>query len=300
LGKIKLTKVEKRAAFRKMAVGSWDTVADPSVYSFIDIDMTNALKYMKDYNDAQNVRVTPTHLVGHVIAKVIEKRPEINAMLRGSCLYQREDVGVFFLVNIPCERTKDTGNSDLSGCTIHGVEKLELNELVEKISDKIDKIRTNNDGEITATIKMLDMLPWSLSKFALRLISFLNYGLNLDLEWLGIPKNPFGSVMITNVGSLGVDNALAPLTPHSRSPLFLTVGKINDRPWVVDGEIKVRPVMTIGVTFDHRFMDGSHGAKMVALFKDYMESPEDHLSPSKKEIPTSKKASENTKRLNVV
>jgi len=299
VGKINLTKVKERAAFRKMAVGSWDTVADPSVYSFVEIDMTNALEFMETYSKENDVRVTPTHFVGLVIAKVIEKRPEINSMLRGSCLYQRDNVGIFFLVNIPCKKSGNAAKADLSGCTIHGVEKMNLKEIATIIAQKVEKVRSNEDKELSKTIKMLNALPWFMARRTVKLISFLNYGLNLDLEWAGIPKDPFGSVMITNVGSLGVDNALAPLTPHSRSPLFLTLGKINDRPWVVDNDVKIRPVMSIGVTFDHRFMDGSHGAKMVALFKDYMENPDKYFS-EEKPAPRTKGEIKEQPRLNVV
>jgi len=273
MGRIQLKKVSDRVAFRKMAVGSWGTASEASVYSYVDVDMTETLKFISEYNEEHQVRVTPTHFAGYVIAKVIEARPEINSMLRWSAIYQRENVGVFFLVNVPCKHTNEVGNSDLSGCTVHGVEKLSLAELVHKIQEKVERVREKNDQEITGTIKMLNLLPWFLARWALKLISFLNYSLNIDLSRFGIPRNPFGCVMVTNVGSLGIDNALIPLAEHTRSPLFLSLGKITERPWVVDEKVVPRPVMTIGVTFDHRLMDGSHGASMVKLFKSYFDDP---------------------------
>jgi pyruvate dehydrogenase E2 component (dihydrolipoamide acetyltransferase) len=111
-------------------------------------------------------------------------------------------------------------------------------------------------------------------RYVLNLTSFMNYDLNLPLQLLGMPKDPFGSVMITNVGSMGVDTAWAPLVPYTKVPLLLTVGEVKERPWVVDGKLEVRQVMRIGCTFDHRFMDGSHAAAMAKLFKKYFEQPE--------------------------
>jgi pyruvate dehydrogenase E2 component (dihydrolipoamide acetyltransferase) len=90
----------------------------------------------------------------------------------------------------------------------------------------------------------------------------------------GFPKDPFGSVMITNVGSLGIDVAWAPLCPYTRVPLLLTVGAISEKPWVVDGKVEVRPIMPIAVTFDHRLIDGIHAAQMAKTFKELFADPE--------------------------
>jgi pyruvate dehydrogenase E2 component (dihydrolipoamide acetyltransferase) len=79
--------------------------------------------------------------------------------------------------------------------------------------------------------------------------------------------------MITNVGSFGLAQAHAPLVPFSRTPLVVLVGEVQDRPVVEGGRVVVRPMMTIGVTFDHRFMDGFQGGAMARLFRSYLEEP---------------------------
>jgi pyruvate dehydrogenase E2 component (dihydrolipoamide acetyltransferase) len=39
------------------------------------------------------------------------------------------------------------------------------------------------------------------------------------------------------------------------------MGRIAERPWVVDGALVVRPVMTVMMTFDHRMVDGATGSR---------------------------------------
>jgi pyruvate dehydrogenase E2 component (dihydrolipoamide acetyltransferase) len=114
-------------------------------------------------------------------------------------------------------------------------------------------------------------------KWVLSITSYLNYDLNLPMAWAGMPKDPFGSCMITNVGSLGVDLAWAPLIPFTKVPLLLSVGAIKKRPVVQSNQIQIASVMLVGVTFDHRFMDGVHAAAMSAIFKNCFEFPEKYF-----------------------
>ena len=49
---------------------------------------------------------------------------------------------------------------------------------------------------------------------------------------------------------------------------------IVDRPAVVDGEIKVRPVMYLALSYDHRIIDGKDSVSFLKLIKEKLENPE--------------------------
>ena len=53
----------------------------------------------------------------------------------------------------------------------------------------------------------------------------------------------------------------------------MAVGRIADRPWVVGGEIVVRPVLTLSVSFDHRVVDGARGAEFLDTLSGLVEEP---------------------------
>jgi 2-oxoisovalerate dehydrogenase E2 component (dihydrolipoyl transacylase) len=63
-----------------------------------------------------------------------------------------------------------------------------------------------------------------------------------------------GTFTLNNYGGFGVDGS----TPIINSPevAMLGVGRMIDRPWVVDGQLAVRKVMTLSFVFDHRVCDG--------------------------------------------
>ena len=54
---------------------------------------------------------------------------------------------------------------------------------------------------------------------------------------------------------------------------ILAVGSIEDRSAAVDGELVVRPTMTMTLTCDHRAIDGSEGAEFLRDVKAYVETP---------------------------
>jgi pyruvate dehydrogenase E2 component (dihydrolipoamide acetyltransferase) len=71
-----------------------------------------------------------------------------------------------------------------------------------------------------------------------------------------------GTITITNVGVFGVDTGTPIINPGESA--ILAVGAIRDTPWVVDGEIKVRKVMQLSLSFDHRVVDGQQGSEFLA------------------------------------
>jgi pyruvate dehydrogenase E2 component (dihydrolipoamide acetyltransferase) len=71
-----------------------------------------------------------------------------------------------------------------------------------------------------------------------------------------------GTITITNVGVFGVDTGTPIINPGESA--ILAVGAIRDTPWVVDGDIVVRKVMQLSLSFDHRVVDGQQGSEFLA------------------------------------
>jgi 2-oxoisovalerate dehydrogenase E2 component (dihydrolipoyl transacylase) len=87
----------------------------------------------------------------------------------------------------------------------------------------------------------------------------------------GVADLTGGTITITNVGGFGVETG----TPIINKPecAIIATGTIAPRPWVVDGELAVRQLMTISVSFDHRIVDGAYAARFLATLRDLLEDP---------------------------
>ncbi len=274
---MEIKKYEGGSVFRRIAMGSWQTAGDPSVYGLLEVDVTNVQTWLANLKQKSSAKISIAHVVGKAVAIVLQERPEINGLIRFKRIYQRKHVDLFYQVNIPGPSDDPVGKATLSGEIVRAAEQLSVAEIASELDKKSNNIRRGGKGELTNSINFLRFVPWQLMHWVLLINSFLTYDLRLNLSCFGLSPDPFGSVMITNVGSLGIDVAWAPLVPYTRVPMLLTLGAIQDRPWVVGGQVVVRPIMRIGITFDHRFMDGVHAAALSKHFQSCFAEPEKYL-----------------------
>jgi pyruvate dehydrogenase E2 component (dihydrolipoamide acetyltransferase) len=70
-----------------------------------------------------------------------------------------------------------------------------------------------------------------------------------------------GTVTITNVGVFGIDAGTPILTPGEAA--ILAFGQVREMPWVHEGELAVRQVTTLSLSFDHRIVDGDLGSAVL-------------------------------------
>ncbi|RKR89143.1 pyruvate dehydrogenase E2 component (dihydrolipoamide acetyltransferase) [Micromonospora pisi] len=81
-----------------------------------------------------------------------------------------------------------------------------------------------------------------------------------------------GTFTITNVGVFGIDTG-TPILPPGESAI-LALGTIRETPWVHKGKVKVRQVTTLGLSFDHRIIDGELGSKFLRDIGAFLADPE--------------------------
>ena len=80
-----------------------------------------------------------------------------------------------------------------------------------------------------------------------------------------------GTFTISNLGMYGVDSFQAIV--NAPQAAILAVGRIRERPAAVNGELVVRPTLTLTVSFDHRVVDGARGAQFLETLADLIEEP---------------------------
>ncbi len=80
-----------------------------------------------------------------------------------------------------------------------------------------------------------------------------------------------GTFTITNLGGFGVDSFEPIINPPQAA--ILATGKITEKPIVIDGEIKIAPMITMTLVWDHRITDGANAALFLREIKKIIEEP---------------------------
>src|SRR5262249_23547595 len=81
-----------------------------------------------------------------------------------------------------------------------------------------------------------------------------------------------GTFTISNVGVFGVDTG-TPILPPGEAAI-LAFGAVREQPWVHNGKVKPRQISTLGLSFDHRIIDGELGSKFLRDVGEFLTDPE--------------------------
>jgi pyruvate dehydrogenase E2 component (dihydrolipoamide acetyltransferase) len=86
------------------------------------------------------------------------------------------------------------------------------------------------------------------------------------------PDDMKGSTFtLSAMGMYGLEEFYAIINQPENA--ILAVGAIIDKPWVVNGQIVIRPIMNVGLTYDHRTIDGARAGEFMMTLKRFIENP---------------------------
>jgi pyruvate dehydrogenase E2 component (dihydrolipoamide acetyltransferase) len=257
--------------WRKLAGASWRAPNDPQFFGSMDIDAATLLSFADALREHTDAHVTMTHLIGRAVAHGLENVPALRQRLARGREYDRESIDVFFIVTTG-------GGRELTGVKVDHADAKSAVEISTELVRRCAAIEGNVDPEFGRTKRMLEVLPRPLLRAGVRLSAWLTSDLNVNLPQFGLPRQAFGSAMITSVGMWGVTNAYSPLTAYYRVPVLVLVGAVEPRPVARAGSVVVRPMLTITATFDHRYVDGFQAAQFAAAIHEYCANPS-HFEP---------------------
>ena len=103
-------------------------------------------------------------------------------------------------------------------------------------------------------------------------IAIRDFSLKAREGKIGIEDITGGTFTISNGCVFGSLISTPILNPPQSA--ILGMHKIQERPMVVDGNIEVRPMMYLALTYDHRLLDGKDAVSFLVKIKETLESPE--------------------------
>jgi pyruvate dehydrogenase E2 component (dihydrolipoamide acetyltransferase) len=256
----------KIQGWRKIAGATWGHPNDPQIYGDLEIDGGPALDFIEQARNATGIKLSITHMVGKALAHAFGENPDLNVRLYRGHFIPRDSVDVFFIVS--AEK-----GAELSGVKVVEADRKPVVEIARELAERVGRIHAGNDAEMGKTRTMLAKTPRRLLKHSLRAAAWLTSDRNIDMKERGLPRQAFGSFMVSSVGMFGIQHAYAPLSPLYRIPLLVLVGQVADKPAAVDGKVEIRPMVNLAATMDHRYLDGFHAARLAKSTSEYLGDP---------------------------
>lgn len=248
---------------RRVAVATWRAPRDGRIYTRASVDASAALGYVAQLRARSGERVTLTHVVGAALGRCLAAVPEVRARVVAGRIVPYPSCDVGFAV--------DVADDDLAPVVVRSVDTKSPLEVAREVDRGAMLLRARQDRHHNRSSALVRVVPGWAMRPLLAAAGVLVGGLGVGA--FGQPGFPLGAAFVSNVGTLGLDEAyLAPL-PFARVPLYLAVGAVRDVPAVVEGDVVAQPQVVLAATADHRLIDGSHAGRVSSLLRDYLSEP---------------------------
>ena len=253
--------------WRVTSAAIYTTPTDSRVYGTLDIDVTDAKKFI-DRKRADGVKITMVHMATAVLARAMAfDAPEMNCFIRRGAVVGRKHIDVM----VPVQVGGDTG---VTAAIIRNAHARTVTDIAAEIRDKASRSRDGQEIKAAQNKYLLNRVPWPLRRPIFRLLKWITVDMGVEIRALGLSAHSFGSFVVSDIGSFGLNTGMTALMPAAKVPCVVVLGKIEERPVVRKGEIVVRTILPLTGTFDHRIVDGMQIGKLARGLKRAFRKPE--------------------------
>lgn len=241
---------------------------DNEAFMNIKVDLTAAEEFLAKKNaGSPEYKYNIFQLVLTAILKTIKQRPKMNYFIANQKMYERNELTAAFTVK---KIFSDNGGEALA--RICAKDEDTLDSIHNEIFRQVSFCRSEKKDASTESMDIVQKIPGKL--LIGKVVRFLDrHG------WMPasvIATDPYQcSVVLTNLGSLGLDAGYHHMTNWGTNSVFCAIGLMKKRPFYDDdGNVSMRQSLSIGLTIDERIADGYYYAKTIKLFKYLLENPE--------------------------
>jgi chloramphenicol O-acetyltransferase len=250
---------------------------DNEAYMKLAVDITNTENYIKEYNKLHpENRIGIFDIVIAAALRMIRTRPQLNRFITNQTMYQRNCVTAAFTVK---KEFRDDGDETLARIETDDSDNLE--SISRKVREQIALCKTQDD-ESTKAMNFIMKLP---GKHVIGAVARF-----LDRHgWMPKPviaTDPYQcSVVLSNLGSLGLDIGYHHLMNWGTTSIFIIVGTKKFRPhYDQDGNVTMKKELDLAFTIDERISDGYYYARSLRMMKNLIENPKLLEGPISEEL----------------
>jgi len=261
-----MNSINYNSNWRKVASTIYRKPIDSKIYGTVELDVTDIEKYIAKKRK-EGVKTTLTYILTLIIGRAIRQSvPELNTYVKRGRIKQRKQVDATVSVLLP--------GGQMGSVKVENSDQLTISELSDEIAKNIRESRKGEENDTMQSKNMLSSVPWPFRNWLFKIYRTITIHWGVELPGVGLDSSSFGSYVISNIGSVGLDTGYGSLLPSSNVSVVWILGSINKKPVIINDEVLPRRIMSLSATLDHRVVDGSHGGRMFRQIKHYIKNPE--------------------------
>ncbi|MSP55047.1 MAG: hypothetical protein EXR69_05500 [Myxococcales bacterium] len=248
------------------------------IMQYIMPTRSESVVFYDAYVDAERTvawlaRVKPTgadmtHLTLAAANMALAQTPKMNRFVVGRRLYMRNARWVTFSL----KRARMDREAQISTVKLRMPDGETFAELVGRVNGGIGEERSGKKTRGDKEMDLFNFFPRPVLRVAAWGMSTLDY-FNLLPGWF-IDSDPmYTSIFIANLGSLGMSPGYHHLFEYGTCPLFIMVGRLEDKVVARDGQAVVRPILHLRFTYDERIEDGLNAKYGIDRCVEILEAP---------------------------
>jgi pyruvate/2-oxoglutarate dehydrogenase complex dihydrolipoamide acyltransferase (E2) component len=262
---------EKCNIGKKICYSAWSTPYDPQVYTTIKLDITKIIPYLekkseedlKDLNEHYKV----TTFTIKLMSLVLKKYPAVYGYIKFGIYEPKEGIDICCLVNVG--KGKELANTTLKDCELKTLKEIHM-----ELNSNASLLKERKNKEQNKKMNLYKLIPTFLLGPLAQIFSYIS-SIGIQIKTLGLKQFEFGSCVITNIGSIGIENSFAPIPPISFAPAILTLCsyyKVNAKN--KEGNIENKIYLKMNFTTDYRFFDFTTSVKLFNEIHRIGEDPQ--------------------------
>jgi pyruvate/2-oxoglutarate dehydrogenase complex dihydrolipoamide acyltransferase (E2) component len=226
------------------------------IHGLVEVDVTRARQYIREYEAESGGDLSFTAFILACLGKAVARNKYMHAYRSGrNRLVLFDEVDVSTQIEIEMDGRKVPIAHTIRATNKRSVRDIHLEiRKVQAEGEKSESARTAGGG------KLFVHLPSFVRRFLMR-TTFKNPHRAKALA---------GTVVLTAIGMFGEGGGWG--IPYLLHNLGITLGGIAEKPVVVDGQIEIRELLSMTVSFDHDIIDGAPAARFTQRFKELIES----------------------------
>lgn len=243
------------------------------------LEVTDADRWLRAKRAEGYRGIGMLHLFVAAYIRVISQLPGLNRFVAGQRIYARNTIEVNMMV-----KRGYTADAEETCAKVDFEPTDTIFDVYRKMNAAVDEIRAQQDSHTERVAGALMRFPTLLLKFAVWIINLMDY-----FDWLPrslLRASPFhGSMIVTDLGSLGIPPVYHHLYNFGNQPVFLAFGAKRhavelDR----HGRAVERKYIDYTVNADERICDGYYFAAAFKYLRYYMKNPQELEAPPERVV----------------